>query len=366
MRPGSRRARRAAGGRRRLGCARRASTGTGRCRRPASGCSRSAASPSPPRRRRRGRGRRRLQIAGDLPRVGRVAAALACLVLAVVPFKLIRYERALSTATTAFYAGDCGPASTARSMPPRPSAPCPGPSSCSGTATCGWERRAGGPQPAARGDARPGLVGAALWARAGPRRGGRAAPRRAAGPGAHRREPLARQPSGPSPRGPRHWERVARRLAAAALSGRPLPSAADRARRGGSGALHPQSALAGLNPLSRGAGPRASASRAGVDGQVPRDGGPRTRSGPEGSSLKRSPAGVAGSPRRSRRRWQPPGTASTEGARSILRAAGRAGSRPGPQLASSTRARWRCGAEHQAGAQRAPRRRAARGWRGTR
>ena len=75
----------------------------------------------------------------------------------------------------------------------------------------------------------------------------------------------------------------------------------DRARRGGSGALYPQSALAGLNSLPRGTAPGQRAAD-GVDGRVPRDVGPRTRSGPEGSSLKRSPAGAAGSPGRSRRR----------------------------------------------------------------
>ena len=108
-RPGSRRARRACWRPPSPGLCTRASTGTGEM--PATGfwlfalgglalaAPRDGAGPERA---------RRLQIAGDLPRVGRVAAALACLVLAVVPFKLIRYERALSTATTAFYAGDCG------------------------------------------------------------------------------------------------------------------------------------------------------------------------------------------------------------------------------------------------------------------
>ena len=78
-------------------------------------------------------------------------------------------------------------------------------------------------------------------------------------------------------------------------SGSRLRSDVDRARRGGSGALHPQSALAGLNSPSRGSPPVAplpGASRA----RAPRGAGSRTRSGPEGSSLKRSPAGAAGAP----------------------------------------------------------------------
>ena len=44
---------------------------------------------------------------------------------------------------------------------------------------------------------------------------------------------------------------------------------ADRARRGGSGALHPQSALAGLNSRSRSLALGASTPVEGVDGQVP-------------------------------------------------------------------------------------------------
>ena len=43
----------------------------------------------------------------------------------------------------------------------------------------------------------------------------------------------------------------------------------DRARRGASGALYPQSALAGLNPLPRGTGPGVSALSDGADGPVP-------------------------------------------------------------------------------------------------
>ncbi len=69
----------------------------------------------------------------------------------------------------------------------------------------------------------------------------------------------------------------------------------DRARRGGSGALNPQSALAGLNSPSRGFAPVAPPFGASMV-RVPRGVGLRTRSGPEGSSLKRSPTGAAGAP----------------------------------------------------------------------
>src|SRR6185312_919479 len=77
--------------------------------------------------------------------------------------------------------------------------------------------------------------------------------------------------------------------------GTPLRSQADRARRGGSGALYPQSALAGLNSPPRGSVPVAPSLRA-LSARAPRGVGSRTRSGPEGSSLKRSPAGAAGAP----------------------------------------------------------------------
>ena len=48
-----------------------------------------------------------------------------------------------------------------------------------------------------------------------------------------------------------------------------LGSDLDRARRGASGALYPQSALAGLNSLPRGTGPGVSALSRGADGSVP-------------------------------------------------------------------------------------------------
>src|SRR5207247_7068598 len=74
--------------------------------------------------------------------------------------------------------------------------------------------------------------------------------------------------------------------------GQAAVSSMGRARRGTSGALYLQSAPAGLNPLPR---PRRSESVGpkGVEGRVPRDDEPRTPSGPEGSSGKRSSAGAA-------------------------------------------------------------------------
>src|SRR5918992_5545151 len=75
----------------------------------------------------------------------------------------------------------------------------------------------------------------------------------------------------------------------------------DRARRGGSGALHPQSALAGLNSRPSGLVFGASTPDRGVDGRVPRGERSRTRSDPGGSSLKRIRSCVADQPGRSRR-----------------------------------------------------------------
>src|SRR4051794_8266692 len=67
----------------------------------------------------------------------------------------------------------------------------------------------------------------------------------------------------------------------------PLGSPADRARRGGSGALSPAIHSSGAEYPSEGRGLRGQYVVDGVDGQVPRNARPRTRSGPEGSSLKR-------------------------------------------------------------------------------
>jgi hypothetical protein len=76
-----------------------------------------------------------------------------------------------------------------------------------------------------------------------------------------------------------------------------------RARRGTSGALYLQSAPAGLNPLPRSPSSNA-ARRCDVEDRVPRIGEPRTVSGPEGSSTKRSSSGAAARPDPSRpSRW---------------------------------------------------------------
>ena len=61
----------------------------------------------------------------------------------------------------------------------------------------------------------------------------------------------------------------------------------DRARRGGSGALSPAIRSSGAERPSEGRGLRGQYVAGGVDGQVPRNARPRTRSDPEGSSLKR-------------------------------------------------------------------------------
>ena len=75
-----------------------------------------------------------------------------------------------------------------------------------------------------------------------------------------------------------------------------------RARRGTSGALYLQSAPAGLNSLPR--SPLSNAARrCDVEGRVPRSGEPRTVSGPEGSSTKRSSSGAAERPGPSRSSW---------------------------------------------------------------
>ncbi len=75
-----------------------------------------------------------------------------------------------------------------------------------------------------------------------------------------------------------------------------------RARRGTSGALYLQSAPAGLNPLPRSPSSNA-ARRCDVEDRVPRIGEPRTVSGPEGSSTKRSSSGAAARPDPSRPSW---------------------------------------------------------------
>ena len=79
-------------------------------------------------------------------------------------------------------------------------------------------------------------------------------------------------------------------------------SFAGRARRGTSGALYLQSAPAGLNSLPR--SPLSNAARrCDVEDRVPRSGEPRTVSGPEGSSTKRSSSSAAVRPGPSRLSW---------------------------------------------------------------
>ena len=82
-----------------------------------------------------------------------------------------------------------------------------------------------------------------------------------------------------------------------------LLDCAGRARRGTSGALNLQSAPAGLNSHPRTASLQAAAS-SDVEDRVPRSDEPRTVSGPEGSSTKRSSSGAAERPGPSRSSWR--------------------------------------------------------------
>ena len=68
-----------------------------------------------------------------------------------------------------------------------------------------------------------------------------------------------------------------------------------RARRGASGALNPQSAIAGLKPSPE-VQPPASIFGKNVESRALRGGNPRTPSGPEGSSGKRALSSAAGQP----------------------------------------------------------------------
>src|SRR5919106_206359 len=90
----------------------------------------------------------------------------------------------------------------------------------------------------------------------------------------------------------------------------------DRAGRGASGALYPQSALAGPTVRPRIGGPGPLRAR-GDEGRVPRDAEPRTPSGPEGSSGKRNPAGAAGTPGRSHRLGKRPGRPGSTADRTV-------------------------------------------------
>jgi hypothetical protein len=128
-----------------------------------------------------------------------------------------------------------------------------------------------------------------------------------------------RQTSGRWPRGARPRASVSEsQFSAEGASSVSVPvgrSAIDslgRARRGTSGALYLQTALAGLNSHPRSPFSRAAAS-SDVEDRVPRSGESRTVSGPEGSSTKRISSGAAERPgpsrslrwarKRSGRRW---------------------------------------------------------------
>jgi hypothetical protein len=89
-------------------------------------------------------------------------------------------------------------------------------------------------------------------------------------------------------------------------TGRRYNSWPGRAKRGASGSLNPQSALAGPNSFPRGLCFEVGLAYASDDGQVPRTGSLRTASGPGGSSAKQSLSGAAGRPGPSERRTAPP------------------------------------------------------------
>ena len=188
-------------------------------------------------------------------RPARVAMAAACLVLTLAPCSVARSQAALDDASRAFAAGDCRraidrslaslDATRLRPQPYELLAYCDVRLGA-GRARAEEPRRGRRPRSQlvaglVRDGARARQAGARSAARCAP--GGRAQPARAAhgaGGGGVRLRPA--RPSGASAR-------------SSSRSRDPLRSATDRARRGGSGALHPQSALAGLNPLPRGAAP---------------------------------------------------------------------------------------------------------------
>src|ERR1700694_3437314 len=79
-----------------------------------------------------------------------------------------------------------------------------------------------------------------------------------------------------------------------------------RARRGASGSLNPQPAIAGPKTAPGAESIGAWARDAGVDGQVPRTGSLRTASDPEGSSAKECLSGAAEPPDPSSQRRRRP------------------------------------------------------------
>ena len=107
-----------------------------------------------------------------------------------------------------------------------------------------------------------------------------------------------------------------RRVRAGQVSAR-LPNATGRARWGASGALHPQSALAGSNPRPRSTSRLPGPNPEGVESRIPRNARLPNPSGPEGSSGKR----LTRVPRRSlagARRPRPAGGAGSKtGARPL-------------------------------------------------
>jgi hypothetical protein len=80
-----------------------------------------------------------------------------------------------------------------------------------------------------------------------------------------------------------------------------------RARRGASGSLNPQSAIAGPRTARGAESSGVWAGARSVDSQVPRIGSLRTASGPEGSSAKQCLPGAAEQPGSSKRRRRRPG-----------------------------------------------------------
>jgi hypothetical protein len=166
---------------------------------------------------------------------------------------------------------------------------------------CGSRQRVAGSNPA--------LSATRRSVTQGPRPDG---PRRAGGMPPRRQQPSG-TPARADPTPVRcHRNSVTPAVLRATVRGRPRPWApaarfavhcACRARRGTSGALYLQSAPAGLNSLPRSPSSNADAS-SDVEGRVPRSGEPRTVSGPEGSSTKRSSSGAAERPGPSRSRWR--------------------------------------------------------------
>jgi hypothetical protein len=156
--------------------------------------------------------------------------------------------------------------------------------------------------------------GAALEMRFGAtRRGFESRPLRQRSPGGRPMPalapPLRSRTSGCARSGARTppWPRPSSRRAGlvTSISASPIRSAIDsvgRARRGTSGALYLQTALAGLNSHPRSPFSRAAAS-SDVEDRVPRSGESRTVSGPEGSSTKRTSSGAAERPGPSRSLW---------------------------------------------------------------